>query len=90
MSNVELRARRQAIGLCVDCGQPEPDRKPESGKQRCAFCLEHDRERIARRRAEQRRAKRLAANLCANCGRRAHLPSMEVCDDCRATFPHER
>ena len=69
------RAERRAAGRCVDCGGPEP----EPGKQRCAACLDRDRNRIARRRAERQKAGR-----CVNCDRHPPVLGLQTCDDCRA------
>ena len=69
------RHRRQAAGLCVYNGCPQPP-TPAAG-----LCPEHH--AAAKARTRQRRERFRAAGLCFQCGRRPPLHGYSVCWPCR-------
>lgn len=85
----QLRAEREAAGLCVDCGAEKP--KPE--RKRCLACLKFGRHYAQKYRIQRRewfrrwrpkiRAERLAAGLCQDCGKEPLLPGIKVGVKCK-------
>lgn len=47
--SAELKAKRKAQGLCVDCGRPAEMSRYGKLKTRCAFCSERERENSLKR-----------------------------------------
>ena len=79
------RARRQAEGVCCDCGE-EP---PKPNRTRCERCTEshsaRQRERARLRKAEAAkrcRERRREAGLCTDCGEPKQQAERIRCDAC--------
>ena len=87
----DRKARLRAAGLCVLCGQSEPD----AGRVTCSPCRRAENRRVSawKRRtgklpmlaaqANAKRAKRIGAGLCECCGRSRPDPGVQKCADCR-------